>query len=119
VCFANAPAPHVPRFSCLFLIYIFRTKKRITPRKATTRIVTIAAIAPPETPLDALEASVLEAPVLAEGVAAANVGGTELLVAVVVVWALKVGVADDEVVETGDGVDDDDGVEDDVVVGAA
>jgi hypothetical protein len=48
----NAPAPQVPRFSCLFLINVLRTKKRMTARTAIRRIATIAPMAPPEIPLD-------------------------------------------------------------------
>jgi len=48
----NAPAPQVPRFSCLFLINVLRTKKRMTARTAIRRIATIVPMAPPEIPLD-------------------------------------------------------------------
>lgn len=68
---ANAPAPQVPRLSSLFLMYILRTKNRTTPRKAMTRMVTMAAMPPPEMPLDEPDAaSALDAALEAEGVGA-------------------------------------------------
>jgi len=68
---ANAPAPQVPRLSSLFLMYILRTKNRTTPRKAMTRMVTMAAMPPPEMPLDELDAApTLDAALVAEGVGA-------------------------------------------------
>lgn len=79
---ANAPAPQVPRLSSLFLMYILRTKNRTTPRKAMTRMVTMAAMPPPEIPLDEPDAaSALDAALVAEGM---GVGAKVLLLLLVV-----------------------------------
>jgi hypothetical protein len=62
-------------------MYILRTKNRTTPRKAMTRMVTMAAIPPPEMPLDEPDAaSALDAALVAEGV---GVGAKVLLLLVV------------------------------------
>jgi hypothetical protein len=50
-------------------MYILRTKNRTTPRKAMTRMVTMAAMPPPDMPLDEPDAaSALDAALEAEGV---------------------------------------------------
>jgi hypothetical protein len=78
-------------------MYLLRTKKRATARKATTKMVTMAAMPPPVMPLDELDAgAALDAASVVEGVA---VTGTALLVVEAAVGEEMVGVDDVETIE--------------------
>jgi hypothetical protein len=92
LCLANAPVVQVARFICLFLMDFLRTKKRTTAIRAMTRMVTTAAMAPPDMPLDEPD-EVLALDAALEGVAVAATVLPLLVVVGVLVGNVMEGVA--------------------------